>query len=643
MSSPTRRHDRNLIYYSNSSVTTTEKFIEMEGFQGPRPDMDEAFWASVVKRWSDACDSVVSLKQELKKAKVESYKHQEQLHALKVREETLLRERNRLQEESEEYRDRSLTLLKEKEAFVLSQTRPLAPALVGTRVPGEITLNKLREAEEGLEKAKHEFGKLKDQSSKLSEQNRAMREEIGSLQQAKEATEENNRILTEENIRAATELTDSRLECNMWTERLQELRSQTQESKVAFEAQHRELSGEIERLRQLASQRDVITGQFALQSKEILTLRAAAAADKEEINTFRVQLTSTREKLMEASDKNKTLLDNFTRLNEKLRDPAFTHPPSQPLHNPSSIPPKEEQSPVELDSQGGVSTYRRTGSRIFIRPPTSPSTSNKAFTNKATPSQSTMQTLSTCATPSFIPDARQRSLAELVHYIPDFDREDCRFRRAVLACAIGGNIQSLIVRVTHSATEIAKARNISTYLCPALDLNPWCPTSPGQHGYIFVGLGQEHNTFQEPQAGLHVFVGQSRSRSRPKEYQYLGVYTAVRVASLSAEEWHTLSREVAYGYASMTKDKNKDARSVEEILAAYDTGQLSAPCVRLQCTDFDENLYTALVAAQTEPLPARQSRAVGKRRREDREEHHPRPRRAARSRSPYEPGDESGF
>jgi len=36
-------------------------------------------------------------------------------------------------------------------------------------------------------------------------------------------------------------------------------------------------------------------------------------------------------------------------------------------------------------------------------------------------------------------------------------------------------------------------------------------------------------------------------------------------------------------------------------MTAYDTGELEAPCVRLQCIGFDEMLYTALVAEAAKP------------------------------------------
>ncbi|KAG6888981.1 hypothetical protein C0995_004620 [Termitomyces sp. Mi166 len=210
-----------------------------------------------------------------------------------------------------------------------------------------------------------------------------------------------------------------------------------------------------------------------------------------------------------------------------------------------------------------------------------------------------------------MPEARRRTLAQLADYIPDVDYADVRFRRALLATAIGGGIQSLIYRVTQSQTALAKTHGISMYLCPAPELNPWCPTTPGQHSYMFVGLGQEQKTFLEPHVGLNVFLGKAQSRSKPKDYYYLGLYTAFKTA-----------------YSSTTKEKNKDPRTVEAMQAAYDAGELSVPCVRLQCTDFNEGLYNALVAAHLAPSPTQPLCTVGKRRRDD-EDYPARSRRSA--------------
>lgn len=49
-------------------------------------------------------------------------------------------------------------------------------------------------------------------------------------------------------------------------------------------------------------------------------------------------------------------------------------------------------------------------------------------------------------------------------------------------------------------------------------------------------------------------------------------------------------------YAKLTQDKAKDTRSLEEILGGYDRGDLSVPCVMLQCLGFDDQLFEALTS-----------------------------------------------
>ena len=48
-------------------------------------------------------------------------------------------------------------------------------------------------------------------------------------------------------------------------------------------------------------------------------------------------------------------------------------------------------------------------------------------------------------------------------------------------------------------------------------------------------------------------------------------------------------------YAKLTKDKTKDCRTLEDILIAYDNGNLRVPCVQVQCIGFDEDFFSALL------------------------------------------------
>jgi hypothetical protein len=170
-----------------------------------------------------------------------------------------------------------------------------------------------------------------------------------------------------------------------------------------------------------------------------------------------------------------------------------------------------------------------------------------------------------------VPSHRQEALASLPVVIPDTDinDEDNKFTRGFTSAAIGGSIQSLIVRyvnpylsfqrsivdgysrVTSSGTDLAKGRNIEEYLCPRLDHNPWCPSTPGQHGYMFVGLGREKHTYTNPQL-RNLFAGlPKRSHKDERNFRYLGVYRVSRVEPLSTAEWGTLHDAVCRFFFSL--------------------------------------------------------------------------------------------
>jgi hypothetical protein len=86
--------------------------------------------------------------------------------------------------------------------------------------------------------------------------------------------------------------------------------------------------------------------------------------------------------------------------------------------------------------------------------------------------------------------------------------------------------------------------HIEDYLCPRLDHNPWCPSTPGRHGYIFVGAGKEKHLYTSPHL-CNLFVGLPKhSNKEERLFRYLGVYKASCVDSLSVEEWQSLPLEV---------------------------------------------------------------------------------------------------
>jgi len=142
--------------------------------------------------------------------------------------------------------------------------------------------------------------------------------------------------------------------------------------------------------------------------------------------------------------------------------------------------------------------------------------------------------------------------------------------------------------------ESSGKQTIASYLCPTLKHHPWCPSRTGDHGFIFVGLGKDKDSYHSA-AIRNLFVGLPKT-VMDRRFRYLGKYQVTRVDPLSVDEWAMLSAEFKSMYAKLTKDKTKDARTLEDILIAYDNGNLRVPCVQVQCVGFDEDFFSALLA-----------------------------------------------
>ncbi|KAI8980669.1 hypothetical protein BD414DRAFT_492913 [Trametes punicea] len=194
-----------------------------------------------------------------------------------------------------------------------------------------------------------------------------------------------------------------------------------------------------------------------------------------------------------------------------------------------------------------------------------------------------------------MPADRMKELAALPEVAVDLDPTQVTpaiFTRQSLSSILGGSVQGLVVRCTESATQLARNRDIHDYLCPNMDHNAWSPAGPGKHGYMQVGLGRDRKLFNEGDY-RHVFVGAG------KHLVYCGWYHVFRVEPLTKEEWATLPPRVQLTYSETTlnKEKTREFRSVHQVLALYNSGELRAPCVRLQCVAFDTAFYQELVRA----------------------------------------------
>ncbi|TBU46123.1 hypothetical protein BD309DRAFT_989088 [Dichomitus squalens] len=126
-----------------------------------------------------------------------------------------------------------------------------------------------------------------------------------------------------------------------------------------------------------------------------------------------------------------------------------------------------------------------------------------------------------------------------------------------------------------------------------MDHNAWSPAGPGKHGYMQVGLGRDRKLFNDQGEYRHVFVGAG------KLFLYCGWYHVLRVDALTEDEWGTLPDKVKSTYSETTVNKEKSDRlqSAGQVLAMYNSGELRAPCVRLQCVGFDTAFYQELVRA----------------------------------------------
>ncbi|KAG6820375.1 hypothetical protein H0H93_001346 [Arthromyces matolae] len=536
---------------------------------GCLPPKEEAFWASIVARWSNACSDVVALKAELEKTEAEASRLRKGADALRAREGILIEERDRLLQEAP-------SLLNDDEAGT-------------TRV-------KLREAEECLERAKLEYMRVKEQLT--TSQNL--------LEQKEEQLQQKDEEISTLTL-AKTRLQNSSLELSVHVQTLQHNAEMITET---WERKHAELQEMHHKLQEDSALSSNINRQLMeeVENIRIIILNRNQEAGQQENSVLRAELASVHEKLNKADDSNKSLIDKNKALSESLATlnknlKARTLSLSRPLFTLNCWAASKFEEPIPSErSADSAQAIQKAAASMSLRPQVPLPHAGEC--NQSSNTISTLPVQVPRSDSALIPEIRRQHLAQLVEYVADVDTKDVKFRRALLASSIGGSIQSLIVRVAESKTALAKTHNISTYLCPALELNPWCPLSPGQHGYMFVGLGQERETFLQPHSGLNIFIGRAQTRSKPKDYQYLGVYTALRVAGLNTDEWRSLSEEFKIGYCATTKEKNKDSRTVDAIRTAYDSGELVVPCVRLQCTGFNDQLFTSLVSAQATATPA---------------------------------------
>ena len=142
------------------------------------------------------------------------------------------------------------------------------------------------------------------------------------------------------------------------------------------------------------------------------------------------------------------------------------------------------------------------------------------------------------ALPPVVLDVEDRSLNDA------FDRE---FLKVTLGKSLTDRSVSFLFSLHHSDFGLrspGKPIITSSYLCPTLNHHPWCPSTPGEHGFIFVGLGKDKDSYHSV-AIRNLFVGLPKTVTSNRRFRYLGKYKVTRVDPLSVDEWAMLSPEVS--------------------------------------------------------------------------------------------------
>ncbi|PFH54588.1 hypothetical protein AMATHDRAFT_52223 [Amanita thiersii Skay4041] len=553
--------------------------------------MDHDSWSFLVKRWSEDYENYQRLQHELAVSK----------------------------EECERLRGEVRTLQQKTEQQECSN--PVIPQ-TSVKDVHDHSQRELYGAEAGIEKARSEYTKLRDllqastaQIESLRTENKALREALNSQEgQAQDQRVTNKPDDTQSTVAATQALKvenaglceerDKLLQqCNQHLTKLHSFQISVTAAHAENTRLHKQIQEATGQIQQLQDEMEKITAmttkfediklgykrridsqcQEAQQLKHLIDVRSAENKELQD------KVANLKDSLSKSREHNKSLTSMVANLQDIMQHKSagvcFDSPSNKTLKKDGM----EQCKPTIPDQLPQL-----PGSLV--------STSNKQ--PQLTP----------------MPRERHEAFANSPQVIPeisgDLETSKFLFERSFLTSTIGGNRQSLIVRVVNSQTTLAKSKQISTYLCPSLDHNPWCPTTPGQHGYMFVGLGREKDTFLEPQ-NYHVFVGLLKDVSyKRRQYSYVGVYRAVRVQPLTVDEWNTLSESVKTTYVSRTKEKVNHNGSLAQMRTAYDGGELAVPCVKLECIDFDNTLFTSLVQLNSNSAEmSGQSPLSGKRRR----------------------------
>ncbi|TFK30556.1 hypothetical protein FA15DRAFT_662534 [Coprinopsis marcescibilis] len=547
---------------------------------------DDPFWNQVVQRWADATQESKRLKDE---------------------KSVLERERNELQQQLDRLGRDGRDMRNDRNS---EQKRDLCANNAPDPVERSVDLGQLQALESGIQRAQESYKKIEEQ----------LRENNGKIQD-----------LANNNERLRRERSEVEGKCQGLSQELERTRSSLQDALKQNELLRKQLSAST-RVSRVKEEDPEMTITFlpgeeieklykpriASLERNIETLSRANLELKHDNKRMQQELDIVSQKLSKYKNTNQSFQDKLVKLGELTRQKTSSlHSRTSSLASGSQMDARSIKSERTPSTSSRLRVVSAPGHRPPIKAPARlavpPTIIDLTNAEDGTPDEDQAPTpRPPFTTVKHTPLSRRNQLSGFPTITPNVVVSELSnaFSREFMTSALGGSIQPLIVRVARQG-NIAKKTDIHSYLCPSLDHNPWCPTAPGHHGYIFVGLGREKTTFAVPE--IHnVFAGLSKTKSKDtRRFRYLGKYEAVRVSPLSVAEWNSLDLRVRSTYAKTTKEKTKDSRPSNAIIGAYDNGELRVPCVQLKCIGFDEELYSALVAEANASSPTNKSASSG--------------------------------
>ncbi|KJA29249.1 hypothetical protein HYPSUDRAFT_32651 [Hypholoma sublateritium FD-334 SS-4] len=513
--------------------------------------MDEAFWSSVVKRWSDASENVIKLKEEL--AKLEKERAAHRCHSATS----------------------SSSINGSRPPVSERPPKHSMEAQGDDRATTSTILEELEDVEIGLAKAKEEYRKLQ-------------KELAASSRTIAELTLRNQKLVQDH--REEIKRLRGEFQSTLTAKRFQDFQSLMEPNEVEDASRKSRSTTTTLSISTVAGAQLV-----ANLERQIETLKRSVEASEAEQHDMHHELLSTREKLHKAEENIRILLASIVKLQAVARYPGYTS--LQHASDNSMLSPSRKSSKISFTSN---KSHSRKNPIIHHSPITlqqidlSHLPLHSSLISEKTAIKHDSATFST---PPLLREKALSRLPAISDNIPAIDALDNNFDRAFLKYILGEGAHSLIGYISGASETADKKNRVSSYLCPTLDHHPWCPSTPGQHGYIFVGLGKDKDSYKSA-ITRNLFVGLSKGQGKHRIFRYLGKYRVSRVEPLSCEEWATLSDETKVVYANLTYGKGNGLPSVDDILSTYESGKSRIPCVQLQCIGFDLRFYKALISSK---------------------------------------------